>query len=404
MQALIFAVVGVALYAGLYYSAGPKATVASPPRQRDYSLGTILLHFFLGLTALFVIDGAVFHSGFYTAFLKRDSFAGNIALLVAQERARPRSETTREIALLGDSQMFEAFSAKAADARATKANLRFINLAAFQCELRVWYYILRELDPHADRYHAIVIPIRYADVDRGNALINNADDISLAAPFLRYTDAFDFARSFTKWPAQCRAFVSCILRGYAFRDDLHDLLNNSSARFQLQRADSDFLKARYEYAGSEKNLVGVSVDPATKEVFVPEQLAELRPSLLASIKPGKERGLFKKYRSKWLRRILDRYERSDTTIVFVQMPRGPLGAPNDSLTRENSIGTFARGDGSVALDSHLFDRLERPEFFFDRSHLNASGRAIFTEILTDELLGRFQFSSKVETADAVTPP
>ena len=401
MRVLLFSAVAVAVYAALYYCAGPKSRAeATPPRH--YSLGKVVRHLLLGMAMLLAIDGAIFHSGFYTKFLKRDSYAGSVALIVAEERDRARSGTNQEIALLGDSRMFEAFSASAANQRGEAAGLKFTNLAVAGCYLRVWYYALRELDPKADRYRAIIVPVRYSDRDRGRSQFDDDGDIRFAAPFLRYGDAREFAGSFPKWPAKCRAFIACFLRGLAFRDDLHDLLAHPARRFRERGADSNFLSSRQEYAGNERALEGISFDPGTKEISVPEHLSELREPLQNSIRPHKDRGLYKQYRTQWLGRILDHYARSSTTIVLVQMPRGPVGGPPDSLTRAPSIAEFTGNGHCVALDSQLFEALERPAFFADRAHVNAAGRKIFTEILTSELLTRFR-NSPANEATATAP-
>lgn len=403
MQFVFFATITAALYAGLYYGAGPKSGDV-PLSRPNYSLGITARHFLLGLLMLFALDGAIFHSGVYTALLKRDSYAGRVALIATQERARQRSPSKQEIALVGDSRMYEAFSAKAADARAAESDLRFINLAVPQCELRVWYYLVREVDPQANRYRAIVLPVRYDDLDHNrNPLTDATIDISLAAPLLRYSDALEFGRSFSKWPDKCRAFISCLLRGYALRDDVHDLLGHPLARLRSRESDADLLASRYEYGGNSSSIAGVAFDPSTNDVVVPEHLSAFRNQLRNSRRPHQDFGLFKRYRAKWVRRILDRYENSSTTIVFVRMPRSPVGIAPADRQRENSIFAFVQGDDSVALDPHLFDQLERPEFFSDMAHLNASGREIFTQKLTDELMARFQFSNKEETAEAAPP-
>jgi hypothetical protein len=404
MQFVLFAAVALALYAGLYYCVGPKKAEV-PLQPQNYSLGITLRHLLLGIALLFAVDGAVFHSRLYTGVLERNSYAGRVALVIAQERARTRLPSKQEIALLGDSRMYEAFSAKAADARAAKSDLRFVNLAMPQCEPRVWFYLLREVDPRANRYRAIVLPIRYDDLDHSrNSLDDATIDIALAAPLLHYGDALEFARTFSKWPDKCRAFISCLLRGYALRDDVHDLLGHPLDRIRSRGSDADLLASRYEYGGNTNSMAGVTIDAATNDVVVPEHLAGLRAQLRNSIKPHKDLGIFKRYRAKWLRRILDRYAESPTTIVFVRMPRAPLGIAAADREREGSISAFVQGDDSLALDAHLFDRLERPELFADMAHLNVSGREIFTQLLTDELLGRFEFSNKEETAETAPPP
>lgn len=56
--------------------------------------------------------------------------------------------------------MVERFSARVADERGAEDRIKFINLSVAGATPRVWYNLLRELDPAGDRYRAIVLPIR----------------------------------------------------------------------------------------------------------------------------------------------------------------------------------------------------------------------------------------------------
>jgi hypothetical protein len=77
--------------------------------------------------------------------------------------------------------------------------------------------------------------------------------------------------------------------------------------------------------------------------------------------------------------------------VLTPLPRGPF----------LELGGFSKGYESVlpssvidqtrfSLPGHVFDFLEKPEYYFDAFHLNAKGRQKFTELLVSELMGRLQ--------------
>ena len=54
--------------------------------------------------------------------------------------------------------MAEGFSAKLANEYRPEDGFRFINFGVSGTGDRVWYYLVRDVDPHRDRYAAITIP------------------------------------------------------------------------------------------------------------------------------------------------------------------------------------------------------------------------------------------------------
>ena len=85
----------------------------------------------------------------------------------------------------------------------------------------------------------------------------------------------------------------------------------------------------------------------------------------------------------WFGKIIDQYAGSRTKLIFYRMPRGPLVRPaNWAQKKTHSIRDLAVKPNTILLDEHLFDPLEKPEFFMDPLHLNAEGCRRFTEILT----------------------
>ena len=112
--------------------------------------------------------------------------------------------------------MAEGFSATVADELGSAGGFKFVSLAEPASSVNSWYYMLREVDPTARRYWAIVVPyaIGYEPT--------SADPlrISMTAPLLRYEDCFHFASGFQRWSGRFRAFIACILRGSAYQGDV----------------------------------------------------------------------------------------------------------------------------------------------------------------------------------------
>ena len=211
-------------------STGPVRTTfptepTTSPRQLHVSRNLLL-----GIVAFICVDGAVFHSGLYVSILAPSSYAGRIWRITQPEKERAPSDL-KEVLVLGDSRIAEGFSATLANELGSPAGLKFVSLAEPAASANTWYYMVREVDPTARRYAAIVIPygIGYEP--------NSADPlrISMTAPLLRYGDCFHFASGFQRSSGRFRAFIACILRGSAYQDDVVDLLSHPVARIRSIR-------------------------------------------------------------------------------------------------------------------------------------------------------------------------
>jgi hypothetical protein len=249
--------------------------------------------------------------------------------------------------------------------------------------------MVREVDPTARRYSAIIVPygIGYEP--------NSADPlrITMTAPLLRYGDCFHFASGFQRWSGRFRAFIACILRGSAYQDDVVDLLSHPVTRIKsIQQADKKHSGS--EYKGRDYDLVGTSYDASTGQVrFAPKLTEPQRLAFQKSlIQPSQSDTAYSlKLQRDWIPRIMSRYSHSPTAIVLTPLPRGPF----------LELGGFSKGYESVlprsviqrttfSLPGHTFDFLEKPEYYFDAFHLNAKGRQRFTETLVSELMGRLR--------------
>jgi hypothetical protein len=386
--ALIIGLAAISYCAVYLSSTGPVRTTfptepTTSPRQLHVSRNLLL-----GIVAFVCVDGAVFHSGLYVSILAPSSYAGRISRITRAEKERALSGL-KEVLVLGDSRIAEGFSATLANELGSPAGLKFVSLAEPAASANTWYYMVREVDPTARRYAAIVIPygIGYEP--------NSADAlrISMTAPLLRYGDGFHFASGFQRSSGRFRAFTACILRGSAYQDDVVDLLSDPVARMRSIR-QADKVHAGREYQGRDYDLVGTSYDAATGQVTFAPKLTEsqrlaFRRSLIQPSQTDTEYSL--KLQRDWIPRIMDRYSHSPTAIVLTPLPRGPF----------LELGGLSRGYGSVlptsvvegsrfSLPGHTFDFLEKPEYYFDAFHLNAKGRQKFTETLVSELLGRLR--------------
>jgi hypothetical protein len=386
--ALIIGLAAVVYFSLYLSSTGPaRTTFPTEPTTSPRPLH-VARNLFLGIAAFVCVDGAIFHSGLYVSILAPSSYAGRVWRLTRAETERAPSGL-KEVLVLGDSRIAEGFSSTLANELGSPAGLKFVSLAEPAASANTWYYMIREVDPAARRYAAIIVPygIGYEP--------NSADPlrISMTAPLLRYEDCVHFSSGFQRWSGRFRAFIACILRGSAYQDDVVDLLSHPVARMRsIQEADKRH--SGFEYKGRDYDLVGTSYDASTGQVTFAAKLTEaqrlaFRKSLIQPSQSDTEYSL--KLQRDWIPRIMNRYSHSPTAIVLTPLPRGPF----------LQLGGFSRGHESVlpnsviqktsfSLPGQTFDFLEKPEYYFDAFHLNAKGRQKFTETLVSKLLERLR--------------
>ncbi len=383
---VLIAIVYVALYlssTGTLRTTFPTEPTTSPRPLR------VTRNLLLGVAAFVCLDAVIFHSGLYVSILAPDSYAGRLEVLTRAEKQRPASGL-KEVLVLGDSRMAEGFSNTVADELGSAAGFKFVNLAEPASSVNSWYYMLREIDPKARRYWAIVVPyaIGYEPT--------TADPlrISMAAPLLRYGDCFNFASGFQRWSGRFRAFTACILRGSAYQSDVADLLEHPIARIKSVQQEAERMQSRAAYKGRDYDLVGTSYDPTTGQVTFAPKLTEaqrqaVRKSLIQPSQSDTEYSL--KLQREWIPRILNRYSNSSTAIVLTPVPRGPFAElPGFSKVYHSILPGGVIQRTTLSLPEQTFDFLEKPEYYFDAFHLNSKGRQRFTETLVSELVGRLR--------------
>ncbi len=355
-----------------------EAQTAGPPKMerpthvaRDLVLGVIL---FLALEA------AVFRSGFYSKLLAPDSYAGHVHHFVEWTANHPPASGQREIALFGDSRVAEGFSAKIADEIYGGQGVDFRNFGTPGASLRVQYYLLREVDPQANRFDTIALGLdNYDDLSTSEDLSDRALDLRFVTELLRYEDVVDFPPSFPSSHGRNDAAAACLLKGHGYKLDLQDFLLSPRRRLETVDSlrDSDFDWA-YEYSGRPESLAGIAFD-GMRLTFpssaTPEQIADLQGRL---DQVRREPFPNSRYRREWLGRIVDRYRDSSTRLIIFQMPRGPFDWKPPHRADTAAVDSLRTVRNVVVVAQNRFRSFEKRDLFRDSLHLNHDGREAFS--------------------------
>lgn len=167
---------------------------------------------FLAVLGLFGLDGLLFHTGLYTSILEPDSSAGLYQLILHREQEAQRRHGDSTIVTLGDSRF--AYSSKISNELTPRTGYVFRTAGMGGSELRSWYYMLRDLGPSANRYRAVVFGVNdYGDEDTLDYPDDDIRSLHYVITRLRWSDAWDFARSFRSPSVQWQAFRGTILKG-----------------------------------------------------------------------------------------------------------------------------------------------------------------------------------------------
>ena len=325
-------------------------------------------------------EALVFRSGLYNSVIDPMSAAGGILSNVRNEQERAR--VGPQIVTVGDSRM--GIRARVANRLMAETGYTFGNIAVPGASVRSWYYMLREIDPGANRYAAIVIPTEsYEDEDHED--YSAVPDVHYLAPLLRIADAFGYASSFTGWERRWEAFRGCVLKGYAYRRDFQDFLVRHKWRLKLlasvRESSADWI---YQAGWGTKSLKGLEVDWKARKIVFPEGLTPgerqaVEDRLFRADPPPT--GWQAAFRRRWLGAIVRRYRGSATRVIFIRLPRGPLPLPLSPIHRTSTIREFAAEPHVTVAPENLFDELERPELFGDQMHLNGAGGDRFSLML-----------------------
>ena len=336
--------------------------------------------------AFVVVEGMVFRTGLYSRLLEPDSTAGLLQSILNDEKRRAVSGPN-EVLAIGDSRM--GFRARAANELASETGYRFATIAMPGSTPRVWYYMLRDVDPTARRYAAILIGLdEYDDEDYAD-LSNRELDIRYVTPLLGWADVFPFAASYPEWRTRWEAGRAAIFKGYAYRADVQNFLAHHKFRMtKIAFMRRDAAANRYNDAWNSSDVTGLSVDWKAWTIHFPEGSTESQKRILTEVlmrETVEQTGLRGKYRRQWYGRIVEHYRGSPTKIVFLRLPRGPVVRPVLVARKTAVARELAASNAQVRLlPEHAFDSLEEPRFFIDPMHLNQAGSQEFSRMAARE--------------------
>ena len=354
------------------------------------ALGKILRLAISSVFALFLLDAAMFRTGFYVRYLEPASYAGNFesVLTVGREKQFKRPH---HVLVLGDSQMGEGFSPQLADEAGAQDGWEFFNAAVGGATMRCWYYMARDLDPDRTRFDVIVLPLRgYADVDDTEVRADR-DDLHWVIARIRLSDIAEYSSSFLTPLIKLTVLREALFKGLVYRRDLRAFLRNPAARLSdVNACRAACADSFYGYSGRTENLSGLWMDWSTDTLHFPEGVSpELRAGmkLHTNYRQWSVRGFERAYRKLWLGRIIEHYRGTRTKIAIISLPYHPFPIPFSWRVDSDSFASQASKNSQVTiLDEHLFEDLERPEFFFDVFHMNRKGHVLFSNRLAHTLI------------------
>jgi hypothetical protein len=181
-----------------------------------------------------------------------------------------------------------------------------------------------------------------------------------------------------------------LFKGLVYRRDLRELLRNPARRMRdLNGCRAACEASWYAYPGRTEDLSGLWVDWATDTFHFPPGVSEQARAEIKGYSNFREwsvRGVERAYRKAWLGRIVDRYRGTRTRIVIISLPYRPFPIPFSWPVDSGSfIVQASKNPGITIVDEHLFDDLQRPDYFFDVYHLNGKGRNLFSRRLAATL-------------------
>jgi hypothetical protein len=267
----------------------------------------------------------------------------------------------------------------------------FASIAVGGSNPRCWYYMLRAADPTARRYAAVLLPVpEYDDADTQDEFPDSISDLHYLIARLGLKDLVEFSGSFRSFRYRWEAFRGILLKGLVYKRDLQAWLEDPAARFAMVDQFRDYSADwNYSHLGHERALTGLKVDWAARRIeyppgLPPEVQRTIHEQLLAP--PAPKTPGFNAYRRRWFGKILDHYRGSGTRLIVVRVPRIPIVPPErPPVNPHSSVRELASRKDVIVLDEHLFDHLERPEFFMDGLHMNREGLARFSRLLGREV-------------------
>jgi len=333
------------------------------------------------------IEGAVFHTGVYPWIISPDSSTGSVESVLRNERLRPK--TGAQVLGIGDSRML--LECRISNEHAAETGYTFGLIGTAGASPRSWYYMLRDADPDARLYRAVVLAVEsYDDADKWGDEADNDADLSYLIARLRLTDLWEFSRSYHDPYQQWKAARGILLKGLVYKRDFEDLLRHPIARIKyVKQSYRDSFMWIYNYQGPPDSVADYRVDFNARTITPPPnadpvRLEGLKNWLLAPLPP--ESGGQSRYMKYWLGKNYEHYRGSPTRLIFLRLPRSGWARPDQPrYNPHSSVRDLAAQPNVTLIDEHFFDSLEKPELFRDQLHLNGPGMDQFSVMIAQEV-------------------
>jgi hypothetical protein len=339
------------------------------------------------LLSFIAAEFLVFHTRLYRSLLKPESTAGLVQSILGAETSREVHDRN-QVVIVGDSRM--GFFPRFTDPLQAELGYTFRTIAVAGSSPRCWYYFLRDVDPTARRYSAVIVPVEdYDDAEIAEDYANRIVDLNYLIGVLGWRDAWEFSNSFHDPQLRLQALRGLLFKGLVYKRDFEDLLAAPGKRwYEVNYYGRNEAGWRYTFNETTDSLKDVRVDwkagtiTGPPEVMAAHELG-LRIRFLNALPAP--RGRHSEYLHFWLGKICDYYRDSGTRVIFIRLPRGGFVRPDQPPVNPlSSVRELSRQPGVLLAPEHLFDGLERPELFHDEVHLNDPGNQRFSVELARE--------------------
>ena len=255
---------------------GACAWLAAAGSNKHESRSRVLGALLVALGMVFGLDALLFRAGLDLPFLDPISSAGNFQLVLGWERdfqARPAGNL---VVTVGNSRF--GFMPRVANEMTPRPDYVFRSAAVGGTGPRTWYYLLRDLDPGASRYRAIVIGVDdYADEDTLEDPAQEIRDLHYAIARLGMADVIEFASSFRTPQRRWQAFRGSLLKGLVLQQDIQAFLSQPLARIENARsARQEGGDWTYNWEGDPESLAGLEIDWANWKAKFPPGASQLQ--------------------------------------------------------------------------------------------------------------------------------
>jgi hypothetical protein len=251
--------------------------------------------------------------------------------------------------------------------------------------------MMRDLDPTARRYRAIVIGVNdYDDEDNYFDTADNIADLHYLIARLRLSDIPEFTASFRSPDVRLTVFRGALFKGLTYQTDLLQFLSHPLKRLAyVKLTRSGYPQWTWEYVDSKRNLAGLQIDWATLNITFPADADAVQRDSVKNFlahQPAPQTGYLAAFRRQWFGKLIDRHRGSRTKIIFIRLARGAVPRPANLVRKlSSSIREFAGRPNVIIDDEHAFESLERPELFKDGAHFNDEGNTRFSILMSEEV-------------------